>query len=162
MKVETKDLFIFDMGGVSLALRMEDVEHVLPASEITKIPKTAGFVLGIAAVRGRIMSVIDGSKRLGIGGKDSDYFAVCHVRGNVTAILIGRPLEAKSLPVATLSENEKNYIFTRHKLYPKMFNGGWEILEERDARYVSSGRKLLEINADQFVSDQMASQILAG
>lgn len=162
MKIYRRELFIFDLGGIPLAMRMEDIEHILPATEITPIPKSARFVLGLAAVRGRIMSVIDGGLRLGVQRRKSKYFAVCHVRGNTTAVLIDQPYEAKNLAVRALEKSDMEFLLTRHKLNPKMFNGGWEILEQKEGRWTLTGRKLLEINADQFVSDQMASQIMAG
>ncbi len=161
MNVDQKELFLFELGKLSLALRIEDVENVFSATEITPIPKTANFVLGIAAVRGKIMTVIDGGLRLGISQENKDYFAVCQVRGNETAIVIDKPLEAKNLAVRELDNRELDFLLGRHKLNAKLFHSGWEILEKRDDRWSTTGRKLLEINADQFVSDQMASQILA-
>lgn len=157
-----KGLFLFSIGPVTLALSMDAVEHVIPATEITPIPKTARFVLGIAAVRGQIMSVIDGGLRLGISSHKSEYFAVCHVRGNETAVLIDQPLEAKDLHLCSLGQSDYEFLLNRYKLNGKLFNGAWEILEKRSERWLPTGRKILEVNADQFVSDQMASQIVAG
>ncbi len=162
MRIYRRELFIFDIGGVPLALRMEDVEYILPASEITSVPKTAQFVLGLAAVRGKIMSVIDGGLRLRIQRQGTSYFVVCHVRGNTTAVLINRPLEAKNLSVKKIESSDVERILARHKLNPKMFSAAWEILKKKDSHWSETGRKFLEINTDQFVSDQMASKIIVG
>ena len=108
------------------------------------------------------MSVIDSEIRLGLGSGTRKYFAVCEVRGNSTAISIETPIEAGSLDLRRFSRSELNGVFAKYEINERMIRGGWEIIEKKNEAWSSSGRYFLEIETDQFVSDQMASQLFTG
>lgn len=156
MNDSIQNLLLFTIGEQMLAMRMEVIEEVLPKSPATPIPRTAPFVRGIAAIRGRVMSVIDGGLRLGIPSMNDGHFIVCKVRGNLTAVTVERPLEAGLFQVKALSPVSTRVFLEDRRLPHRLFHAVWEIpgtKQNPEIRYVP------EVNADQLVSDRMASQI---
>lgn len=160
MSHEFREFFLFQIGEVMLGLPMGVVEEVLMDSPVTPIPGTAKFVKGLAAVRGRIMSVIDGGARLGVAKNSDRHFMICHVRGNQTAISVERPIEAGNLCVRKLSAEELKRALEESKLNPRLFCGAWQIFKGEGNNWTATDRVFLEVLADQFVSDQMASQLM--
>ncbi len=59
------DLIVFQLGSESLALETKHVVEIRDVSEITPVPCTPDFVLGITNVRGQIFSVLDIRKYFG-------------------------------------------------------------------------------------------------
>lgn len=162
MSQEIREFFLFQIGDEMLGLPMDVVEEVLTRSPITPIPGTAKFVKGLAAVRGKIMSVIDGAIRLGLNGRGDDHFVICRVRGNQTAVTIDRPIEAGSLSVRRLAPAETQARLTEKKLNTRLFAASWRLYsrEREDGPWKPTDRVFFEIEPDQFVSDQMASQLV--
>lgn len=54
---------VFKLGNEEFAVRIEQIKEVTLASEITKMPNTPPFIVGVANVRGNIIAVIDLEKR---------------------------------------------------------------------------------------------------
>ena len=162
MTGEIREFFLFQIGNEMLGLPMEVVEEVLTCSPITPIPGTAKFVKGLAAVRGKIMSVIDGGLRLGIPVKSDEHFVICRVRGNQTAVTIERPIEAGGLCVRRLAQSELSTRVNERKLNPRLFASAWRLYsrEQEEDEWKPTDRIFLEVAPDQFVSDQMASQLM--
>ena len=52
-------LFILRLDDQRYALRLQDVERVVPMVEITALPEAPGGVLGLINAQGRVLSVID-------------------------------------------------------------------------------------------------------
>ena len=52
-------LLVFALSGLHCALRLADVERILPAVEISPVPKAPGIVLGLINVHGRILPVLN-------------------------------------------------------------------------------------------------------
>lgn len=160
MSREMQDFLIFRIGEESLGLRLSEVEEVLPKSSTTPIPQTANFVRGVAAIRGRVMSVIDGGLRLGIPSMYDAHFIVCKVRGNLTAVTIEKPLEAGTMWVEKLSDFAAQDYLKKRGLPARLFSGVWQICRQNEFKEVqATGNYFAELNADQLVSDRMASQI---
>ena len=162
MKPEFHEFFLFQIGGRELGLRMHAVEEVLLESPVTPIPGTAEFVKGLSAVRGKIMSVIDGGRRLGIPGSKGGHFLICQVRGNQTAVIIERAVEAGSFCVEKVSDKEFAEILSEYRLNERLFAVAWKIFSRNSESepWAPTNRIFLEIAPDQFVSDQMASQLM--
>lgn len=64
---ETTDLVTLDVGGHSYAIEAELVREVFPVREVTPLPTSPDFVLGITNVRGKIIAVLDLLRVLGLG-----------------------------------------------------------------------------------------------
>lgn len=57
----------FRVGQENYALALRDVAEIRKVFSTTPVPRTAGFLVGVGNVRGRIVPVIDLAKRLGLG-----------------------------------------------------------------------------------------------
>jgi purine-binding chemotaxis protein CheW len=52
-------LLIFALSGLRYALPLPDIERILPAVEITPVPKAPEIVMGLVNVQGRIIPVLN-------------------------------------------------------------------------------------------------------
>lgn len=160
----TNEYFLFEVGGCVFGMKMDYVEEVVPVTRITPVPRSASFVVGLASVRGKIMSVIDASKRLKLRAGLRKYFLLCLVRGNLTAIVIDRPIEVNEFGLRPWPSGNINRFLQKIGLDPKFTFGGWQMYRKppedaADQRFIETKRTFIELNPDQFVSDQMASQV---
>jgi chemotaxis signal transduction protein len=155
------ELLVFEVAGSKFSIPLELVEEVVPCNSITAVPDSPPFLLGLSAVRGKILAVIDASKRFGMGPSLSSHFMICKVRGNLTAITIDRPVVAGVVEVKELSVQERNLLTARSKIHEKFVLSAFELVDSSsDGKTASEpGIKFLGIDADLFVSAEMASKI---
>ncbi|MGZ3653045.1 MAG: chemotaxis protein CheW [Bdellovibrionota bacterium] len=157
----SKELLVFEVAGHNFAVPLADVEEVVPSNSITKIPNSPHFLLGLSAVRGKVMGVIDAGLRYGLGTALNSYFMVCRVRGNLTAITIDRALFAGELIVRELASDELELARSLSGVDTKFVKGGFEILEKIDDTGAtrSTGTRCVCIDPNLFVSAEMASRV---
>ena len=151
-----RELLVFEVAGTPLAVPLSLVEEVVPAGLVTPVPKAPKFLLGLTAVRGKVMGVIDAARRYDLGPALNSHFLVCRVRGNLTAIAIGRPVLAGEVPVRELSAEELGQARAGSGLAERFVKGGYELLDEVEGLAIASGQRCLEVDADLFVSAEMA------
>lgn len=60
----------FSIEGLCLALPLEKVERVIPAVEVTPLPKAPAAVLGVINLGGRVIPVFDLRKRFNLTEKE--------------------------------------------------------------------------------------------
>ncbi len=156
-----EQLLVFTVKGVDLALPLNFVREVVAASQITVVPDAPPFLLGLAAVRGQILAVIDAAKRFKLTHGKGKQFLVCKVRENLTAIVIDAAVIAGNLPIEDLSPEEEAALRVQSNIPEKFLGRGYSLHEiaESDVAGPATGRKILFINCDLFVSDEMASRI---
>lgn len=63
----TAHLVCFRLGRETYGVDIFSVREIVKAQEITSVPGTADYVLGIINLRGKIVSVVDLAERLGLG-----------------------------------------------------------------------------------------------
>jgi purine-binding chemotaxis protein CheW len=63
----TAHLVCFRIGRETFGVDIFAVREIVKAQEITAVPGTADYVLGIINLRGKIISVVDLAQRLGLG-----------------------------------------------------------------------------------------------
>ena len=80
----------FFLSGQEYAFDVADAVEVLKPKEITKVPRTPGFIKGIISVRGEMVAVFDLRERLGVLAGD----ASAHTRS--ARILIAGADEVKT------------------------------------------------------------------
>jgi len=155
------EILVFEVGGSRLSIPLELVEEVVPSGIVTGIPNSPPFLLGLAAVRGKILGVIDAARRFGIGPAPNSHFLICRVRGNLTAIAIDRPIVAGAVPVRPLEESSYAVLRKKFGIQDKFLKAGYELLElkEEGAEPTSTGIHFIEVEADLFVSAEMASKV---
>jgi purine-binding chemotaxis protein CheW len=67
---ETSDreaMLLFRIGGEWYAVRLADVREIFQEYEVTSVPCTPPFILGVTNVRGEILSMTDPAQLMGIG-----------------------------------------------------------------------------------------------
>lgn len=84
----------FEVAQQAFALRIGCVREVVPEASIDAVPGAPRFVLGVSALRGRIVSVLDLHGRLqvegqGVGG-DQNCLIVVESAGEVLALRVDR------------------------------------------------------------------------
>jgi len=55
----TLELLVFSLGGKRYGIKVKHVREIYPVRQITPIPRTPDFVVGVFSARGRLLSVID-------------------------------------------------------------------------------------------------------
>jgi chemotaxis signal transduction protein len=155
------ELLVFEVSGHHFAVPLSVVEEVVPCSSVTRIPNSPPFLLGLSAVRGKIMVVIDAARRYGLSIGLSDHFLVCLVRGNITAISIDRPLLAGLLHIRQLDSAELELQRSTSGVDAKFIRTGYEILEliDESGGTQPTGIRCVCVDPDLFVSAEMASRI---
>jgi purine-binding chemotaxis protein CheW len=68
----TAHLVCFRIGRETYGVDIFSVREIVKAQEITSVPGTADYVLGIINLRGKIVSVVDLAQRLGLGRASVD------------------------------------------------------------------------------------------
>lgn len=63
---ETFDLLVFCLSGKRYGIKVTHVREIYPSKQITPVPRTPDFVVGIFSARGRLLSVIDLHAFLGL------------------------------------------------------------------------------------------------
>lgn len=69
---DTAHLVCFRIGRETFGVDIFAVREIVKAQEITPVPGTTNYVLGIINLRGRIISVMDLAGRLGLGSSTMD------------------------------------------------------------------------------------------
>ncbi|MDM8520835.1 chemotaxis protein CheW [Anaerolineales bacterium HSG6] len=63
---ETIDLLTFRLGMERYAVEVSNVREIYPLQQMTRVPRTPEFVVGVFSARGRILSIIDLAAFLGL------------------------------------------------------------------------------------------------
>lgn len=62
-----RELLVFGLDGSSYAVPVERVREIVRLRELTGIPRTPAWLLGVVALRGEVVEVVDLRSRLGLG-----------------------------------------------------------------------------------------------
>jgi purine-binding chemotaxis protein CheW len=80
---------IAQVAGRTVAVSSDQVESVVDIGEVTPVPRAAEHVRGLAALRSRVVTVIDTQAALGLGaGGDPRRAIVTRVEGHHYAMLV--------------------------------------------------------------------------
>ncbi len=74
----------FRLGGEEYAVMVDDVREVLKLRDLTVVPNTPDFILGVISLRGTMLPIVDLCKRFGI---------TQGVRGEKSRIVVVNPDE---------------------------------------------------------------------
>lgn len=89
-------LYLFaHIGGTPVAIRTDEVEGVVRLRELSPVPVVAGYVAGLAALRSRVLTMIDAAALIR-GGKaqardytaDAGFAVVCQISGHSYGIMV--------------------------------------------------------------------------
>lgn len=65
-------LVTFNLGEESFGIDIMDVQEIIRLPEITKVPRSAAYVEGIANLRGKVLPIIDTRSRFGMAKGEKD------------------------------------------------------------------------------------------
>jgi purine-binding chemotaxis protein CheW len=66
------EMLSFLVGNEEYVVPVDRVREVLTPKEITPVPRTADYLVGVCSLRGTVMPVVDLNRRLGIAGSTKD------------------------------------------------------------------------------------------
>lgn len=101
----TAHLVCFRIGKETFGVDIFAVREIVKAQEITSVPGTTDYVLGIINLRGKIVSVVDLSKRLGLAAASVDRSSrilVVDLEGTTVGFLVDAATEVLKLPEDTI------------------------------------------------------------
>lgn len=75
---ERVQLIIFKLGKEEYAMNIDQIKEVVITPPIAKVPQTAGYIKGVANIRGNIIAIMDLEQRFSLIDEDN--------RSNTTAI----------------------------------------------------------------------------
>ncbi|HEY8278159.1 MAG TPA: chemotaxis protein CheW [Bdellovibrionota bacterium] len=161
MSQQTQEFLVFELNGMNFSIPLSTVEEVVPSNVITAIPNSPEFLLGLSAVRGKVLGVIDAARRYGMKPGTRGYFMVCLVRGNLTAVTIDRPVLAGFMSFRMLDKAEIASLPLDGTFNKKFITGAFELLEKVDDSGATrpTGTFCVQVDPDLFVSAEMASKI---
>jgi purine-binding chemotaxis protein CheW len=109
-------LLVVTLAGERVAIPAGDVEAVVEVEGLTPIPRAAAHVAGLAALRSRVLTAIDGLASLGLG-KTAD-------RPSHNAIVV----EAENCPYALLVDSVEDVVDFDGEVRPvrTALAGGWQ------------------------------------
>jgi purine-binding chemotaxis protein CheW len=93
-------LLIVSIAGERVAISSANIDSVVEVDAVTPVPRAADHVVGLAALRSRVFTVIDSLSALGMGrserGRVSDAIVV-EAEGHLYALLVERVEDAIQL-----------------------------------------------------------------
>ncbi len=92
-----RELLVFGLDGAAYAVSVERVREIVRMRELTTIPRAPGWLLGVVALRGEVVEVVDLRRRLGLGASTPD-------RSNRIIVLHGDADRVTGLLVDSVSE----------------------------------------------------------
>ncbi|WP_213979919.1 chemotaxis protein CheW [Sphingomonas sp. dw_22] len=80
---------IAQIAGRAVAIDSDQVESVVDIGEVTAVPRASGHVRGLAALRSRVVTVVDTQSALGLdAGGQAKRAVITRVEGHHYALLV--------------------------------------------------------------------------
>jgi purine-binding chemotaxis protein CheW len=102
-----RELLAFELDGDPYALPVERVREIVRMRPVTPMPRVPEAVLGVIALRGEVIQVVDLRRRLGLPSVEttrSSRIVVLHGEdGRVTGLLVDAVTEVLRLPEADIT-----------------------------------------------------------
>lgn len=116
---KTKRVLVFSLGDENYGVEIDQTKEVIRPSDITKVPNTPEFVIGVMNLRGEIISIIDIRYFFGIAQKEKNKdvrIIVTDVTGEPIGIIVDKVEDTIDIqedkiqpPLATLKGNVAAY-----------------------------------------------------
>lgn len=138
-------LFYFELAQETYAVEAHYVVEVLPLRQLTPLPNTPDFVLGIVGVHGHIVSVIDlrcffDLPRQGLS--DLNRIAILRDGQMEFALLTDRVIGTCSLPKRALQASQPHLSGVRREYLLGITSASWAVLDA--AKLLSDPRLRVE------------------
>lgn len=133
------------IGGHAVALPADTVEAVVRIEETVTVPGAPSSVRGLAAIRSRILTVIDSACVVGDPGGRATYMAIVSVDGHGYGL--------------TLDTVEDVVELGATQVMPATLSAGWAQLDPRICDH--RGRVLLVVDPEALIAAASASRLKA-
>ncbi|GMR21954.1 MAG: chemotaxis protein CheW [Acidobacteriota bacterium] len=113
-------LVCFRIGKETFGVDILAVREIVKAREITSVPGSTDYVLGIINLRGKIISVLDLAGRLGLGKANVDRASrilVVDLDGSTVGFLVDAATEVLKLPDESIDRAPEELKNTIHDDY---------------------------------------------
>lgn len=67
--IKNNQMIVFKLGEEEYGLLIDQIKEVVITPHITRVPLTAGYIKGVANVRGNILAIVDLEERFGLSPK---------------------------------------------------------------------------------------------
>lgn len=91
---DTRHWLTFQLDGQAYAAPLAQVSEVIRIGEVTPVPGAAPDLLGVRHLRGRVVPVLDGRRRLGLPPRDGEADSVRVVMLSHASHLVGLRVDA--------------------------------------------------------------------
>jgi purine-binding chemotaxis protein CheW len=126
---ETMEVMTFDLGGESYAVATDQLREVFAAREVTPLPCTPAWVSGILNLRGRILTVLDLARLIGLEPlAEPETLLVLEGRQGEVALLAGEVTGVSKLPPSSF---EPSNAVSNAKYVRGVTNNGLALLDVR-------------------------------
>lgn len=89
----------FSIGGEEFVLEIGWVEQIIRAVPVTRVPRMPEHVLGVVNVRGKVVPVISGARRIGLEGDEKPRRVIlCNRDGRRCGLLVDHVKELLRVP----------------------------------------------------------------
>ena len=133
---------VFHLGNEAYCVEVEQVAEILRINTILPVPGSPDYVLGITNIRGNIVSVIDGRKRLNLQATDytdRSRMIVIESENDVVAVVVDDVVDIVDIPESSVNSNPK-------------------VKSREDSRYVTGvitddDNLIIALSAEKFVTE---------
>ncbi len=125
-----KQLVVFDLDSESYGVDIGAVREIIRMQEITRVPRTPEFVEGVINLRGKVIPVVDLSKRFGLNvGEESkdNRIVVVDIGGQDIGVVVDAVTEVLRIhasaiepPSSVITNADSEYLLGIAKLDDKM------------------------------------------
>ncbi|WP_292465330.1 chemotaxis protein CheW [Methanolobus sp.] len=114
-------LVVFELGGEEFGVEIMNVQEIIRMPELTQIPQSPDFVEGVINLRGRIIVVVNLSKRFNLHSRVADEnsrIIVVEIGTTVVGMIVDSVNEVLRIPVSSvepapelvMSKVSRNYL----------------------------------------------------
>lgn len=130
------------VGGTTIALPAETVEAVVRIDAVVPVPCAPPAVIGLAAIRSRVLTLIDTAMIAGEDATDSHFMAIISIDGHGYGLALERVEDVIAID--------------GFGAVPSALTGAWSQLAEGMADH--DGRAILLVRPERFVASASASR----
>ncbi|MDP2216678.1 MAG: chemotaxis protein CheW [Methanolobus sp.] len=114
-------LVVFELGGEEFGVEIMNVQEIIRMPEMTQIPQSPDFVEGVINLRGRIIVVVNLSKRFNLQSRVADEnsrIIVVEIGNSVVGMIVDSVNEVLRIPISSvepapelvMSKVSRNYL----------------------------------------------------
>ena len=113
---EKIQLIVFNLAAEEYAVPIEQVKEIVPTPKISPVPQTPEYVVGIANIRGQVLSVINLEKKFGFhqethivtsDKRNSSFVLVIEHENTSIGVVVNQVPTTFAVPVSKIDSSEQ-------------------------------------------------------